>query len=56
MENCIQPEVQWTRQVKEKYELTGFVKVYGGFAPDHDGEQVSIKIKSPVPMVVAILS
>lgn len=55
VENCIQPEFQWTRQVKEKYELTGFVKVYGGFAPDHDGEQVSIKIKSPVPMVVAIL-
>jgi hypothetical protein len=55
VENCIQPEVQWTRQVKEKYELTSFLKVYGGFKPDHDGEQVSIKIKSPVPMVVAML-
>lgn len=55
VENCIQPEFQWTRQVKEKYELTSFVKVYGGFAPDHDGEQVSIKVKSPVPMVVAML-
>jgi hypothetical protein len=29
--------------------------VYGGFAPDHDGEQVSITIKSPVPMVVAMI-
>lgn len=55
VENCIQPEFQWTQQVKEKYELTSFLKVYGGFAPDHDGEQVSIKIKSPVPMVVAML-
>jgi hypothetical protein len=55
VENCIQPEFQWTRQVKEKYELTSFLKVYGGFTPDHDGEQVSIKIKSPVPMVVAML-
>jgi len=55
VENCIQPEFQWTRQVKEKYELTSFLKVYGGFAPDHDGEQVSIKIKSPVPMVVAMV-
>ena len=53
--NCVQPEFQWTRQVKEKYELSSFLKVYGGFAPDHDGEQVSIKIKSPVPMVVAML-
>jgi hypothetical protein len=55
VENCIQPEIQWTRQVKEKYELTSFLKVYGGFAPDHDGEQISIKIKSPVPMVVAMV-
>ena len=55
VENCVQPEYQWTRQIKEKYELTSFLKVYGGFTPDHDGEQVSIKIKSPVPMVVAML-
>jgi hypothetical protein len=55
VENCVQPEIQWIRQVKEKYELTSFLKVYGGFRPDHDGEQVSIKIKSPVPMVVAML-
>ncbi|MGB8475223.1 MAG: hypothetical protein WCE61_14165 [Candidatus Acidiferrum sp.] len=55
VQNCIQPEIAWTRQVKEKYQLTSFLKVYGGFAPDHDGEQVSIKIKSPVPMVVAML-
>lgn len=55
VENCIQPQFQWTQQVKEKYELTSFLKVYGGFRPDHDGEQVSIKIKSPVPMAVAML-
>jgi hypothetical protein len=55
VENCIQPEIQWTRQLKEKYELTSFLKVYGGFRPDHDGEQISIKIKSPVPMVIAML-
>ena len=55
VENCIQPEYRWTQQIKEKYELTSFLKVYGGFTPDHDGEQVSIKIKSPVPMVVAMV-
>jgi hypothetical protein len=55
VENCIQPEFQWISQVKEKYQLTSFLKVYGGFAPDHDGTQISIKIKSPVPMVVAML-
>lgn len=53
--NCIQPEFRWTQQIKEKYELTPLLKVYGGFAPDHDGEPVSIRIKSPIPMVVALL-
>lgn len=55
VQNCVQPEFRWMEQVKEKYQLTSFLKVYGGFQPDHDGEQVSIKIKSPVPMVVAML-
>lgn len=55
VENCIQPQFQWIEQVKEKYQLTSFLKVYGGYTPDHDGAQVSIKIKSPVPMVVAML-
>lgn len=55
VENCIQPEYQWTREVKEKYDLTSFLKIYGGFVSDHDGEQVSIKVKSPVPMIVAML-
>jgi len=34
------------RQVKEKYELTSFLKVYGGFTPQRDGERVTVKIKS----------
>src|SRR5713226_5435357 len=55
VENCVQPEFQWTWQVKEKYQLTSFLKVYGGFTPDHDGALVSIKIKSPAPMVVAMV-
>jgi len=55
VENCYQPEFQWVYQAKEKYELTGILKVYGGIVPDHDGEQLSIKIKSPVPMAVALL-
>jgi len=55
IENCVQPEFQWIREVKEKYDLTSFLKVYGGYVPQYDGEQVSVRIKSPVPMVVAIL-
>lgn len=55
VQNCIQPEFQWVQQVKEKYDLTSFLKVYGGFVADHDQTQVSIKVKAPVPMIVAML-
>jgi hypothetical protein len=52
---CDQPDFGWVQQIKEKYELTKVLKLYGGLAADHDGTQVSIKVKSPVPMVVAVL-
>jgi len=55
VQNCVQPEFQWNYEFKEKYELTSFPKVYGGFAPDHDQTQVSIKVNSPAPMIVAML-
>ena len=55
VENCYPPEFRWIRQAKEKYALTSILKVYGGLTPERDGEQVSVKIKSPVPMAVAIL-
>lgn len=53
--NCFPPEFQWIQQAKEKYELSSFLKVYGGYAPDRDGEVVSIKVKAPVPMLVAMV-
>jgi hypothetical protein len=52
---CDQPVFEWARQVREKHEPTNVVKVYGGITADHDGAPVSIKVKSPVPMAVAIL-
>jgi hypothetical protein len=52
---CDQPDFGWVRQVKEKYELTKILKVYNGLTADHDGAPVSIKVKSPVPMAVAVL-
>jgi hypothetical protein len=53
--NCFPPQFQWIQQAKEKYELSSFLKVYGGYAPDRDGEVVSIKVKAPVPMLVAMV-
>ena len=52
---CDQPVFQWVSQVREKYPLTNVLKLYSGITPDHDGEEVSVKVKSPVPMAVAIL-
>lgn len=53
--NCYPPQFEWISQAKETYKLSSFLKVYGGYAPDRDGEVVSIKIKSPVPMLVAMV-
>jgi hypothetical protein len=53
--NCFPPQFQWIQQAKEEYKLTMFLKIYGGYAPDRDGEVVSIKIKAPVPMLVAVV-
>ncbi len=55
IQSCDLPDFGWVQQVKEKYELTRVLKVYGGIAADHDGMQVSIRVKSPVPMAVAVL-
>ena len=53
--NCNPPEFQWIQQAKEKYDLTPFLKVYGGYVPERDAEVISIKIKAPAPMLVAVV-
>jgi hypothetical protein len=53
--NCIQPEYQWFRLVKEKYELTSVPKIYSLLTPERDGQRLSVKIKAPVPMTIAVL-
>jgi hypothetical protein len=55
VDNCIQPEFQWSLLVKEKYELSTTPKVYSLLSPERDGQPVWIRIKAPVPMTVALL-
>ncbi len=55
IENCYPPEFRAVRLVKEKYQLTPILKVYSALTPEYDGEQLYIKMKSPVPMMVAVL-
>ena len=53
--NCIQPEYHWRRILDEKYPITTAPKVYSLMTPDHDGQELSVKIKSPIPLTVALL-
>ena len=53
--NCIQPEFHWRRILDEKYQITLVPKVYSLMTPDHDGQELSVKIKSPIPLTVALL-
>ena len=53
--NCIQPEFQWVRLVKEKYELTSVPKMYSVLTPSMDSQRVNVRFKAPIPMTVAVL-
>lgn len=53
--NCVQPEFNWRGILNEKYQLTPAPKVYSLMTPDHDGQELSVKIKSPIPLTVALL-
>ena len=55
VENCVQPELLWFRLVKEKYEVTQSPKIYSLLTPDHDGQELNVKIKSQVPMTIAVV-
>src|SRR5437762_10803111 len=55
VQNCLQPEFQWVLLLKEKYELTSVPKIYSLLTPERDGQQVSVRIKAPVPMTIALL-
>jgi hypothetical protein len=52
---CLQPEFHWRRILDEKYQITPVPKVYSLMTPDHDGQELSVKIKSPIPLTVALL-
>jgi hypothetical protein len=55
VENCSPPQYQWRTELKENYQLTSTVKVYGGLLAERDGEPFSVRINSPVAMTVAII-
>jgi len=54
VQNCYPPEFRGIRLAKEKFE-PNILKTYSLPLPEHDGEQVDVKIKSSVPMLVAVV-
>jgi hypothetical protein len=55
VENCNPPQYQWFRLLKEKYEVTSTPKIYTLLTPERDGQQLSVRIKAPVPMTIAVM-
>src|SRR5579864_5310069 len=55
VDNCILPEFHWRRILNEKYDVTPVPKIYSLMTPDHDGQELSVKIKSPIPLTIALL-
>ena len=55
VQNCVQPEYQWFRVVKEKYDITPAPKLYSVLTPEYDGQRMWVKIKAGAPMTVAVL-
>jgi len=53
--NCVQPCFEWRRILNEKYQITPVPKVYSLMTPDHDGQELNVKIKSPIPLTIALL-
>jgi len=54
IQNCVQPEYQWTLLAKEKYDVSSAPKLYS-VTPDYDGQRMWVKIKAKVPLTLAIL-
>ncbi len=54
VQNCVQPEYQWSLLAKEKYDVSGSAKLYS-VTPEYDGQRMWVKIKAQVPMTLAIL-
>ena len=54
VEYCAPSEFRGFRLAKEKFE-PNILKTYSLPLPEHDGEQVDVKVKSSVPMLVAVV-
>jgi hypothetical protein len=50
------PQFSWIDLRREKFEIASAFKSYGPFTPEHDGDTMRIRVKSPIPLTVAVVS
>jgi hypothetical protein len=50
------PRLSWVDLRSEKFEITPAFKSYGPFTPDRDGDVLRVRVKSPTPLTVAVVS
>jgi len=55
VDHCIQPQYQWIRLIKEKYEISSVPKIYNLLTPERDGQPLNLRIKAPTPMTIAVV-
>ena len=55
VEGCDPAQYAWVNAFKEKFQLTPIGKTYGPLTPDRDGDEMHVKLKAPIPMLVAVL-
>ncbi len=50
------PQFSWVDLRAEKFEITPAFKSYGPFTPEREGDVLRIRVKSPTPLTVAVVS
>lgn len=55
VQNCYPPVFHDVRLSKEKFRPSTVIKSYSLPLPEHDGEQIELKLKSNVPMLIAVV-
>jgi hypothetical protein len=49
------PSWAWVNVSKEKFELFPIAKTYGPITPEYDGTEIRVKLKSKIPMLLAVM-
>lgn len=49
------PQFSWVDLRREKYKISSSLKSYGPFSPEHDNDKIRVRVKTEIPMTVAVV-